>query len=349
MLTEELNYELPENLIAQEPASTRDESRLMVMSLGNDELADKRFGDIIDYLSAGDCLVLNNTKVLSARFFGHRQSGAKLEGLMLDETENGDWEVMLKNARKVKAGESIVLSDINGADHCMATAIERTDEGTWLIRVESEAGTNDVLDEIGYAPLPPYIKRDADKGLAAMDLKRYQTVYAKKPGAVAAPTAGLHFSNDLLARIEQKGVKLVYVTLHVGAGTFKPVTAENLDDHNMHSERYSVSEKTAGVINGCIEGGGRVIAVGTTTVRTLESVANGRKVEAGDGRTRIFIQPGFEFQVVDAMVTNFHLPKSTLLALVGAMAGLDKIMKAYEHAIEQRYRFYSYGDAMLII
>ncbi|MCK5174326.1 MAG: S-adenosylmethionine:tRNA ribosyltransferase-isomerase, partial [Planctomycetes bacterium] len=192
MLTEELNYELPENLIAQEPASTRDESRLMVMSLGNDELADKRFGDIIDYLSAGDCLVLNNTKVLSARFFGHRQSGAKLEGLMLDETESGEWEVMLKNARKVKAGESIVLSDINGSDYCTATAIERTEEGTWLIRVESEAGTKDVLDEIGYAPLPPYIKRDADKGVAAMDLQRYQTVYAQKAGAVAAPTAGLH-------------------------------------------------------------------------------------------------------------------------------------------------------------
>ncbi len=349
MLTEKLNYELPEELIAQEPASKRDESRLLVMSPANDELADKRFGDVIEYLSAGDCLVLNNTKVLSARFFGHRQSGAKLEGLMLDETESGEWEVMLKNARKVKAGESIVLSDINGADHCMATAIERTDEGAWLIKVESEAGTDDVLKRIGYAPLPPYIKRDADKGLAAMDLERYQTVYAEKPGAVAAPTAGLHFSHELLARIEQKGVKLVYVTLHVGAGTFKPVTAENLDDHNMHSERYGISEKTAGIINGCIEGGGRVIAVGTTTVRTLESVAKGRKVEAGEGRTQIFIRPGFEFQVVDAMVTNFHLPKSTLLALVGAMAGLDKIMKAYAHAIEQRYRFYSYGDAMLII
>jgi S-adenosylmethionine:tRNA ribosyltransferase-isomerase len=256
---------------------------------------------------------------------------------------------MLKNARKVKTGEAIVLNDINGDDHCMATAIERTDDGTWLLKIESDAGTEAVLERIGYAPLPPYIKRDADKERAITDLERYQTVYAENSGAVAAPTAGLHFSNELLKRIEEKGVKLAYVTLHVGAGTFKPVTAENLDDHNMHSERYIVSEKTAGVINGCIESGKKVIAVGTTTVRTLESVANGRKVNAGEGSTRIFIQPGFEFQVVDAMVTNFHLPKSTLIALVGAFAGLEKIMKAYEHAIEKRYRFYSYGDAMIII
>lgn len=349
MRTELLNYDLPEDLIAQEPAYKRCQSKLLVMERSTGMVYDRRFEDIIEYLKAGDCLVLNNTKVLPAKFFGRRTTGAELEGLFLSETEEGHWEVMLKNARKVKAGETIVFYDKEKKDFCRAEAVERMTDGHWILKVESNQNSQDILEKIGSAPLPPYIKRGNDEDTARMDLQRYQTVYAEQPGAVAAPTAGLHFTGELLKQIKSMGIEIAYVTLHVGPGTFQPVSTERLEEHRMHSERFSICQKDADLINQCAEKGGRIIAVGTTSVRTLETIAMARRVAASEGNTDLFIQPGYEFKVVDAMLTNFHLPKSTLLALVGAFAGLENILAAYRHAIKRRYRFYSYGDAMLII
>jgi len=349
MRTELLNYDLPEDLIAQEPAYKRCQSKLLVMERSTGRVYDRRFENIIEYLKAGDCLVLNNTRVLPAKFFGRRTTGAELEGLFLSETEEGHWEVMLKNARKVKAGESIVFYDKEKKDFCRAEAAERMTDGHWTLKIESNQNSYDILEKIGSAPLPPYIKRGNDEDTARMDLQRYQTVYAEQPGAVAAPTAGLHFTGELLKQIKSMGIQVAYVTLHVGAGTFKPVTTEILQDHQMHSERFSICQKDADLINRSLEKGTRIIAAGTTSVRTLETAAQDGRVTACEGSTKLFILPGYEFKVVDAMLTNFHLPKSTLLALVGAFAGLENILAAYRHAIKRRYRFYSYGDAMLII
>ena len=350
MRTEKLNYDLPTELIAQSPSDVRSQSRLLIMNRKTSELTDGVFSDIIDYVSSNDCLVLNDTKVLPARFFGRRVTGAKLEFLYLGQNKEGFWEVMIKNARKVKSGETIIFCDKSQNDWCQAKLTKDKDQGRWLVEVSARPDTQKLLGEIGFAPLPPYIKRDSDdKDLAGMDICRYQTVYAEQLGAVAAPTAGLHFSKELLAQIENKGVRLCFLTLHVGLGTFKPVTAETLDEHKMHSEWYEVSENAVDTINDCKNTGGRIIAVGTTSVRTLESIGGGGKIMAGSGKTTLFIRPGYEFEIVDAMITNFHLPKSTLLALAGAFAGLENVLGAYKHAIERRYRFYSYGDAMLII
>ena len=269
--------------------------------------------------------------------------------LFLDEPAPNQWLVMLKNARKLKIDESIILHDTNAADFCTAKTLQKLPEGKWLLHIDSNLDTYRVLDKIGFAPLPPYIKRSTDKAQAVADIQRYQTVYAKQPGAVAAPTAGLHFTDELLQKITLKKVNLAYVTLHVGAGTFKPVTTENLEDHKMHSERFSITEDNARLINDTIDKGKKIIAVGTTTVRTLEAVAQDRRISPCTSSTDLFIRPGYEFKIVDAMITNFHLPRSTLIALVGAFAGLDRVMAAYKHAVEQEYRFYSYGDAMLII
>jgi S-adenosylmethionine:tRNA ribosyltransferase-isomerase len=311
---------------------------------------DRQFADIIEYIRGGDCVVLNNTKVLAAKFFGHRKTGARLEGLLLGERTTGLWEVMVKGAGKVKVGERMVLCDKDGRDWQEAKAVERTDDGRWLLKVDSgEDSAHEVLDKIGFAPLPPYIKRSDDKELAKTDLQRYQTVYAQKAGAVAAPTAGLHFTGQLFERLKDKGIVLAYVTLHVGAGTFKPIKAENLAEHKMHAERFSICAEDAEVINDTIDRGGRIIAVGTTSVRTLETICREGKVEPAEGTTSLFITPGYEFKIIDAMITNFHLPRSTLLALVCAFGGLENVLAAYRHAIEQRYRFYSYGDAMLIV
>lgn len=348
MLTEQLNYDLPAELIAQRPCDIRSRSKLLVTTRDTGSFTDKTFTDIVNYLRPGDCLVFNDTKVLPARFFAARRSGAKIEALFLQQDET-NWQVMLKNARRVKIGESIILIAKDGTDFCTAAATRRIGQGHWLLQIDSEDPVEDILAQIGFAPLPPYIKRTASSDLADIDIDRYQTVYAKNTGAVAAPTAGLHFTPQLLDTIKKMHVEFAYVTLHVGAGTFKPVTAENLDDHKIHSERYSISSKDAAIINHCSENGGRIIAVGTTSVRTLETVACDRKVQSCSGSTRLFIQPGYEFKIVDAMVTNFHLPKSTLLALVGAFAGLENMLAAYRHAIEKQYRFFSYGDAMLII
>jgi len=349
MRTDELNYELPAELIAQEPVHKRSESRLLVLKRGDDELVDSRFSRIGDYLCEGDCLVLNDTKVLAARFFGQRLTGGRLEGLFLCEKEDGLWEVMFKGARKVKEAEEIVIKDKGGQEYCRAAVEERAGEGIVRLRVMAKGGAEEVLEEIGFPPLPPYIKRGRDMTIAEADRRRYQTVYARQAGAVAAPTAGLHFTEELIESLKKKGIKFATITLHVGLGTFRPVTVEKLEEHRMHGERYIIVEREAEIINTTKENGGRVIAVGTTSVRALESSVENGKIKASERETQLFITPGYDFEVVDGMVTNFHLPRSTLLALVGAFAGVERILRAYRHAVERRYRFYSYGDAMLIL
>lgn len=312
-------------------------------------LSDKVFSNLTDYLQAGDCLVLNNTKVLAARFYAQKTTGGQLEGLFLAEEQPGQWQVLLKNARKINSGDTIELLDRHLKPYCKVTATKSEGLGQWMLEPTEPVDAMAALEQIGFAPLPPYIKRTKEDTHPEEDLDRYQTVYAERAGAVAAPTAGLHFDGPMLDQIQQMGVRLAYVTLHVGIGTFRPVQTETLDEHPMHEERYEISEEVAAIINETAQAGGRIIAVGTTSVRTLESVAKNRAVHAEQGKTRLFIQPGYEFQIVDAIITNFHLPKSTLMALVGAFAGMEYTMQAYRHAIEQRYRFYSYGDAMLIL
>jgi len=349
MKTQLLDYDLPEELIAQKPMVRRSDSRLLVLERKTGRLIDSRFAKIGDFLRGGDCLVLNDTMVLAARFFARRVTGGKLEGLFLRQPEKNVWEVMLKGLAKVKAGERIWLKDIKGEDFYCAEVVEKRDEGKCLLRVEAEGSVEEVLEKIGFAPLPPYIKRGGDLVLSARDRQRYQTVYARNLGAVAAPTAGLHFTKKLLSRLEERGIKLAYITLDVGEGTFKPVTAETLEEHRIHEERFGIDEKNAGIINGVKKNGGRIIAVGTTSVRALETAVKDSAISAMSGNTNLFIMPGYRFRMVDGMVTNFHLPRSTLLALVGAFAGLETILAAYRYAIEKRYRFYSYGDAILII
>ncbi|MGA2071815.1 MAG: tRNA preQ1(34) S-adenosylmethionine ribosyltransferase-isomerase QueA [Sedimentisphaerales bacterium] len=349
MKTEELDYYLPEELIAQQPPKNRSQSRLLVLNRQNGSLTDTRFDKIGEFLRNGDCLVLNDTKVLAARFFAKRKTGGSLEGLFLNQQDKGLWEVMLKGLGKIKLRECIRLKDIYGDDFCLAEVIEKKNDGKCLLKIEAESPAEKTLQKIGFPPLPPYIRRDTDLRQAARDKKRYQTVYARNPGAVAAPTAGLHFTKKLIETLKTRGVEFAYVTLAVGEGTFKPVTAETLEEHQIHQERFSIDERNAGVINKTRRKGGRIIAVGTTSVRVLETATKQGQLSAMTDSTRLFIKPGYKFRMVDGMVTNFHLPKSTLLALVGAFAGLDTILAAYQYAIENRYRFYSYGDAMLII
>lgn len=348
MRTEDLNYNLPDELIAQKPVEHRSESRLMVLETNSKAIIDTRFDRISGHIHPGDCFVINDTKVVPARFFARRKTGANLEGLYLSTIGKNTWEIMLKGARKVKAGEELVLLPKEGGGYFRARLVDKMEEGKCLIEVLSPEAAEDILEAIGFPPLPPYIKRDSDPETAESDRQRYQTVYAEKNGAVAAPTAGLHFTDELIEELKGKGVKFARVTLHVGAGTFKPVTAENLKDHEIHSETYEVDSENADIINEARRKGGRIIAVGTTSVRTLETAAGEGQISASSGDTRLFIMPGYEFKMVDAMITNFHLPKSTLLALVGAFAGMDLIKMAYEHAVEKRYRFFSYGDAMFI-
>lgn len=349
MRTDNLDYYLPPELVAQRPLSLRSDSRLLVFNRSDSGIIDSRFGRLGDFLLPGDCLVLNDTKVLPARFFAGRPTGAKLEGLFLSEDAPAVWEVLLKGSRKLKTGDKIYIKGADKKDFCAAVVLQKKHLGNCRLRLETEEDAVTILDKIGFAPLPPYIKRDDDLAIAETDKLRYQTVYAAKSGAVAAPTAGLHFTDEMIKQLEKAGVIFAYVTLHVGEGTFRPVTAENLEDHQMHKERFGISEENAAVINSAKEKGGRIIAVGTTSTRTLETIAAGSKVKAATGTTSLFITPGYEFRIIDAMITNFHLPKSTLLALVAAFAGLGNILSAYRHAIEMRYRFYSYGDAMLII
>lgn len=349
MKTEKLNYYLPPELIAQHPCPVRSGSRLLVLNRCSGDTIDSRFSSIGDFLSPGDCLVLNDTKVLSARFFARKTTGGKLEGLFLGQNSDNNWIVMLKGTRRLSPGVIFILKDRQKGDFCEAELLEKQASGRCLLKLKTEADTETVLNTIGFPPLPPYIKRADDPALAKIDELRYQTVYARKNGAVAAPTAGLHFTKPLIEQLKQAGISFAYITLHVGAGTFKPVTAENLDDHEIHQEQFSIDQENARIINTAKSKGGRIITVGTTSTRTIETLAGGPQIEAATGSTGLFIKPGYKFKITDAMITNFHLPKSTLLALVGAFAGLENILTAYNHAILQQYRFYSYGDAMLII
>ena len=348
MRIDEFDYNLPEELIAQQPSAQRDACRLMVLDMESHSIEHKHFYDIKDYLKPGDCLVLNDSRVIPARMYGIKQStGAHIELLLIKRIEGDKWESMVRPGKRLKEGDTVVL-DENRTFKAHILGYHDRVNGTRLIEFEYEGIFMERLEEIGSMPLPPYIARAAEDE----DKEMYQTVYSRINGSVAAPTAGLHFTEDLLKEIEEMGVKTAYVTLHVGIGTFRPVKVDVVEDHKMHFEECSVSEEAARTINETIEAGGRIISVGTTSTRTLESAAveteDGWRVQAGDMSTGIFIYPGYSFKLVDALITNFHLPKSTLLMLISALYDREEILKAYEEAVEEKYRFFSYGDAMLI-
>ncbi|MDL5041159.1 tRNA preQ1(34) S-adenosylmethionine ribosyltransferase-isomerase QueA [Heyndrickxia coagulans] len=335
------DYDLPEELIAQTPLKNRSDSRLMVLDKKTGEIEHSVFKNITQYLRPGDCLVLNNTKVLPARLFGIKdETGAKIEVLLLKQLEGDRWETLVKPAKRVKTGTVVRFGD----GKLSAVCAEELDHGGRVMKFRYEGIFYEVLNELGKMPLPPYIKEQLE------DQDRYQTVYAKEPGSAAAPTAGLHFTEALLKKIEAMGVKIVYITLHVGLGTFRPVNEENIENHDMHAEFYQVSEEAARTIMEVKENGGRVFSVGTTSTRTLETVASahGGKIVASSGWTDIFIYPGYQYKAIDALITNFHLPKSTLIMMVSALAGRENILHAYETAVKEKYRFFSFGDAMLI-
>ena len=338
----EFDYDLPEELIAQEPLEIRDSCKLMVIHRNDGKLEHKTFSDIIDYLNPGDCLVLNNSKVIPARLFGVKKStGVNVEFLLSKKVEENTWETLVRPGRRIKPGDVIEFGD----GKLVATVKAYSDEGTRIVEFSHDGDFMDILEELGKMPLPPYITREAK----AEDSFNYQTVYAKEAGSVAAPTAGFHFTPDLLQAIIEKGVDVVFVTLHVGIGTFRPVKVDVVEDHKMHFEHYSVSEGAADNINEVKKRGGRIIAVGTTACRTLESATDENGIiHAGSADTGIFIYPGYKFKIVDNLITNFHLPKSTLIMLVSALYNKDKIIEAYKIAVEQKYRFFSYGDATFI-
>ena len=355
MKISDFDYYLPEELIAQKPADRRECSRLLVVHRDTGKIEHRHFYDIIDYLKAGDCLVLNNSKVLPARLYGVKEkTGAKVEFLLIKRIEGDTWETMVRPGRKLKPGDIVVFSQ---EPLLKATIKDFGTDGTRIVDFEYDGVFMERLEEIGSMPLPPYIERSSD----SEDRDRYQTVYCKEEGSVAAPTAGLHFTEELLKKAEDKGVELVYVTLHVGIGTFRPVKCENIEDHTMHFEEYSISEESAEVINRAKREGRRIISVGTTSTRTVESAAyfdadaqtaDGKagcwQVRSGEGSTGIFIYPGYKFKIVDCLITNFHLPKSTLLMLISALYDREKILAVYDEAVKQKYRFFSYGDAMFI-
>lgn len=340
MKTADFDYELPQELIAQDPLEQRDSSRLLILDKKTGERTHRIFHDIIDYLHEGDCLVINNTKVIPARLIGEREgTGGKVEVLLLKRKTDNVWETLVKPGKKARPG--MRLSFGGGLLH--AEVQEVVDEGNRLIRFEYEGIFEEILDQLGQMPLPPYITHQLK------DKNRYQTVYAKYEGSAAAPTAGLHFTEELLQQIQEKGVKIARVTLHVGLGTFRPVKVDDVTQHHMHTEFYHVSQEAADIINETKKQGGRVICVGTTSCRTIESAADEHGVvQATEGDTDIFIYPGYKFKVLDCLITNFHLPESTLLMLVSALAGKENIMAAYKEAVEMRYRFFSFGDAMFI-
>ena len=338
--TSDFYFDLPEELIAQDPLEDRSSSRLLVLKKEDGKKEHKIFRDIVDYLKEGDCLVLNNTKVIPARLFGKKEdTGAVVEVLLLKRKEKDLWETLVKPGKKCRPGARLIFGD----GRLKAEVVEIVEEGNRLIRFEYEGIWEEILDSLGEMPLPPYITHKLqDKG-------RYQTVYAKYEGSAAAPTAGLHFTPDLLQKIEEKGVRLAYVTLHVGLGTFRPVKVENLLEHHMHSEYYEISKEAADTINSVKEQGGRIICVGTTSCRTIESAADERGIlKEGCGNTEIFIYPGYRFKILDGLITNFHLPESTLVMLVSALAGKEQVLDAYNEAVKEKYRFFSFGDAMLI-
>lgn len=341
MNTADFDFDLPEELIAQTPLEKRDASRLLVVDKETGAFSDQHFDQIIDQLQPGDALVMNNTRVLPARLYGIKpETGGHVELLLLKNTQGDDWEVLAKPAKRLRVGAHISFGD----GRLTATVVEELDHGGRIVRFGYEGIFLEVLESLGEMPLPPYIHEKL------ADRERYQTVYAKENGSAAAPTAGLHFTEELLEQIAAKGVKLVYLTLHVGLGTFRPVSVDSLDDHEMHSEFYSLSKEAAQTLRQVKANGGRVIAVGTTSIRTLETIGSKfqGQIQADSGWTNIFIKPGYDWKVVDAFSTNFHLPKSTLVMLVSAFAGRSLTLEAYEHAIAERYRFFSFGDAMFI-
>ena len=339
MKTDDFDYYLPEELIAQHPAEKRDHARLLVLDKETGEIKDKYFYDIIDYLNPGDVLVMNDTRVIPARLFGHRvDKEESIEVFLLHNIEGKTWECLVRPGKKMKIGTKIIFSEELSAD-----VKDIKEDGNRIIEFFYEGIFNEILDKLGNMPLPPYIKEELDEP------EEYQTVYSKNPGSVAAPTAGLHFTKELLKQIEKKGIKLAYLTLNVGLGTFRPVSVDDVNDHKMHSEFYSISQETADIINEAHSNGKRVIATGTTTIRTLETVyKNKGEIKKDSGWTDIFIYPGFEYKVVDALITNFHLPKSTLVMLVAAFTSQDMILDTYYYAVKEKYRFFSFGDAMFI-
>ena len=340
MKLEEFDYYLPEELIAQTPIEKRDESRLLVLHREDGSWEHKHFFDLIDYLNPGDVLVLNDTKVIPARLYAHKETGAAIEIVLINQVDMNHWKALVKPGRKVLPGTKLLFE----SERLTAEVEAVVEEGMRLLKFDFEGNFFEILDEIGNMPLPPYIKEKLE------DKDRYQPVYAREQGSAAAPTAGLHFTPELIRKIDDKGVKIAKVLLHVGLGTFRPVKVENIEDHQMHAEYYEVTAEAAEIINTARANGGRVIAVGTTSTRTLETVAdeNGN-MQASSGWTRKFIYPGYKYKIVDSLVTNFHLPQSTLLMLISAFATKEQVFAAYEEAIKERYRFFSFGDAMLIL
>ena len=374
MRIEDFDYDLPEELIAQTPMQQRDACRLMVLNRNEKTIEHRHFYDVLEYFREGDCLVLNDSRVIPARIYGIKEgTGAHIELLLIKRIEGDKWECMVRPGKRLHEGDTVILAGrtdtvpagaeepecgytlVNGIENPFAAhilGIHDADNGTRLVEFEYDGIFMERLEEIGSMPLPPYITRPAEDA----DKEMYQTVYSRIDGSVAAPTAGLHFTEELLKKAEEKGVRIAYVTLHVGIGTFRPVKVDVIEEHKMHFEECSIDEKNAKIINDTIESGGRIISVGTTSTRTLESMAvpsdekNGRyMIKAGETSTGIFIYPGYRFKIVDALITNFHLPKSTLIMLVSALYDREEILKAYKTAVDERYRFFSYGDAMLII
>lgn len=341
MKTSDFYFDLPEELIAQVPLDKRDESRLMVLNKENGEIQHKSFTDILDYLREGDCLVLNDTRVIPARLFGVKDTGANVEFLLLKRIDKNRWQTLVKPGKRAKIGSKFFFGNNN---ELTGEIVDLAEEGTRIIEFTYEGIFEEVLDKLGNMPLPPYITETLE------DRERYQTVYSKHSGSAAAPTAGLHFTEDLLHKIQEKGVKIAYITLHVGLGTFRPVKADNILEHKMHSEFYMVSKEAAQLINTTKKSGGRIISVGTTATRTLETVGNNDGfIQEENGWTDIFIYPGYKFKVIDGLLTNFHLPESTLIMLVSSLSNRENVLNAYKEAVKERYRFFSFGDAMLVI
>ncbi len=340
MNVKDFDYELPEELIAQTPLTDRTSSRLLILNKNTGEIKHSHFRGIVNYLHEGDCLVLNNTRVMPARLFGRREdTGAVIEFLLLTQKENDEWEIIVRPGKKARPGHRVIFGD----GKLIAEITDIINDGNRLVKFHYNGIFNEILDELGEMPLPPYIHEKLT------DRERYQTVYSKVEGSAAAPTAGLHFNNNLLQEIEKKGIQLAFVTLHVGLGTFRPVKADTIEEHHMHSEFYTVDEETAQKINQAKKNGHRIISVGTTSTRVLETLTDDNGImHAGSGWTDIFIYPGYHFKMVDSLITNFHLPQSTLIMLVSALAGRENVLEAYRQAVELKYRFFSFGDAMFI-
>ena len=343
MLTADFDYELPGELIAQRPLGQRDQSRLLILDRDSGTISHSSFSRLAEYLTAGDCLVLNDSRVIPAKFKALRRSGGKVEGLFLAESE-GAWQIMLRPSARLREDETLELPGHPSG----LRLLKSLGKGIWQARTEPAASSLEILESIGRVPLPPYIKREANSD-EPTDKQRYQTIFADKPGSVAAPTAGLHFTEAMFEKLKDKEIQHTYITLHVGLGTFAPLATEHIEEHPIHEEWFSISSNTAKQLKATRDSGGKIVAVGTTSVRVLEAASSKGELMAQEGWTDIFIKPGYEFRATDMMLTNFHLPKSSLLVLVCAFASRELIFKAYRQAIEKKYRFYSYGDAMLIL